>query len=85
MIALAALAVVAIRAGDVVRAGRIWGAIETEERRSFLGWWSTYRGRYDEVANARPGPVFDEARAAGREVALDDMIEEALARPVAVG
>jgi len=85
LIALAALAVVAIRAGDVERAGRIWGAIETEERRSFLGWWSTYRGRYDEVANARPGPVFDEARAAGREVALDDMIEEALARPVAVG
>ena len=85
LIALAALAVVAIRAGDVERAGRIWGAIETEERRSFLGWWSTYRGRYDEVANARAGAAFEEARAAGREVALDDMIEEALARPVAVG
>lgn len=85
LIALAALALVAVRAGDVERAGRIWGAIESEERRSFLGWWTTYRSRYDEVVKAGAVASFEEARAAGREVPLDDMIDEALARPVVVG
>jgi predicted ATPase/DNA-binding SARP family transcriptional activator len=83
-IALAAVALVAIRAGDVERAGRIWGAIETEERRSFLGWWTTYRGRYAELANTGGDPAFDRARAAGAKVTIDDIVDEVLARQVVV-
>lgn len=85
LIALAAVALVAFRAGDVERAGRIWGAIEAEERRSFLGWWTTYRSRYDEVANACSAAEFAAACAAGRQVPLDDMMDEALGRPLVIG
>jgi hypothetical protein len=85
VIALAALALVAYRAGDAERAGRIWGAIEAEERRSFLGWWTTYRDRYDEVATACGGVAFERARAVGRQMALDDTMDEALAQPLLNG
>jgi hypothetical protein len=85
VIALASLALVAFRAGAADRAGRLWGAVEAEEDRSFLGWWTTYRDRYDEVATATGDPDFEQAREAGRHATLDDVIDEALARPLVVG
>ncbi len=85
VIAVAALASVAARAGDVERAGRLWGAVEAEESRSFMGWWSTYRGGYAQALATCSGADFERARAAGRQLALDDMIAEALGRPLVAG
>jgi ATP/maltotriose-dependent transcriptional regulator MalT len=78
VIALAALALIAARAGDLESAGRIWGAVETEEGRSFLGWWSTYRHRYADVLTACTGAEFDRGRAEGRKTSVDEVIEEVL-------
>ncbi len=85
VIALASLALVAFRAGDVDRAGRLWGAVEAEERRSFLGWWTTYRHRYDEVAAAVGSREFEDARATGCSASLDEVIDEALAGRLVAG
>lgn len=85
VIAVAALANVAARAGDHERAGLLWGAVEAEEGRSFLGWWSTYRHRYADVVACCDGAGFDQARAIGRRAPLDEIISEALARPVVAG
>ncbi|HEX7105724.1 MAG TPA: BTAD domain-containing putative transcriptional regulator [Acidothermaceae bacterium] len=78
VIALAALALIAARAGDLESAGRIWGAVETEEGRSFLGWWSTYRHRYADVLTACTGAEFDRGRTEGRKTSVDEVIEEVL-------
>jgi predicted ATPase/DNA-binding SARP family transcriptional activator len=85
VIALAASALVAARAGDCERAGRLWGAIETEERRSFLGWWATYRDRYAEVPRLCQSAHFEQARWAGRQIAIYDVINEVLAKPLVLG
>jgi hypothetical protein len=85
VIAVAALASVAARAGDHERAGRLWGAVETEEGRSFLGWWTTYRHQYADAMACCAGTEFDQARAVGQRTPLDEIINEALARPVVVG
>jgi hypothetical protein len=77
--------VVAARAGDHERAGRLWGAIETAAGRSFLGWWTTYRHRYAAVLACRAGAAFDQARAIGHRMPLDDVVGEALTHSVVTG
>ena len=74
---LALLARLAGRAGQADRAGRLWGAIETEESRGSVGAWESER---DEIASdvAVPSPEFDQGRSAGRSLSLDEAVEYAL-------
>ena len=44
--ALAYLACVSAERGDIVHAGRLWGAIESEESRGPLGQWESEREQY---------------------------------------
>jgi predicted ATPase len=74
---MAYLAKFAAARGDLERAGRLWGAIESEEARGELGLWD--RGEHA-AAIEKPGdPVFDAARSAGRASTLEDAVEYALA------
>ncbi|MDQ3992623.1 MAG: hypothetical protein M3229_03085, partial [Actinomycetota bacterium] len=76
--ALGLLAVVAARSGEGELAGRLWGAIESEETRGRIGQWEDYR---DELAAQLPEPAdeaFERGRAAGRSLSLDEAVKEAL-------
>jgi predicted ATPase len=75
--ALAVLAQLESKAGRVDRAGRLWGAIEAEESRGPLGHWDSER---DEVAAivVTPSPEFEQGRASGRSLSLDEAAEYAL-------
>jgi predicted ATPase/class 3 adenylate cyclase len=75
---LALLARLARSSGDLCRAGRLWGAIETEESRGPVGQWEWGR---DELAEAIvvDDPEFESARMTGRRLTLDEACEYALA------
>jgi tetratricopeptide (TPR) repeat protein len=75
---LAALAVAARVRHDVERAGTLWGAIEAEEERSFLGSWPTYRDWYASVVLSPPSDELDRALEDGRRMTLDEITEYAL-------
>jgi hypothetical protein len=77
---LAALAVAARVRHDVERAGTLWGAIEAEEERSFLGSWPTYREWYASVVLSPPSDELDRALEDGRRMTLDEITEYALRR-----
>lgn len=81
VMALAALALIARRRGDDAQAGRLWGAIEAEERRSFLGWWSTYRGPYVAEVLSAPSAEFERARGEGAALTLEQAVAEVLELP----
>jgi hypothetical protein len=72
-------ACVAAERGELERAGRLWGAIEDEQAGAPLGGWRRHReerrARILELATGE----FERARAAGRELSLDDAVEYALA------
>jgi predicted ATPase len=76
--ALALLAWIAAVSSDVVRAGRLWGALEAEEGRAPIGQWEAEREDYAKRVLAVAGPKFEQAREAGRRLSLERAIGEAL-------
>ena len=82
---LAMLAAVAGRVGRARRAGVLWGAIETEERRGPLGHrprmalWEHEREKFGPIVLANPGPELELGLKAGRILTLDQAVDEALA------
>ena len=77
--ALAFLAKLAAAQGDLVRAGRLWGAIEAEAVRAPLGNWEQERAEYEAAIVAPGDPEFEAARTAGRGLTLAEVVDYALA------
>jgi predicted ATPase/DNA-binding SARP family transcriptional activator len=81
MYSLIPVAAVAAVAGDIERAGRLSGAIETLEREADFPLFAQYRGKYDDLIEpcAEAAPVaFTAARERGRSMSLEDAIAYAL-------
>jgi len=76
--ALAYLAWAAAEAKDATRAGRLWGAIEGEMERGPIGQWEREYEDYAQHLLAVAGPEFEEGRAEGRRLTLDEAAAEAL-------
>jgi predicted ATPase len=76
--ALALLARLAAKAGQVGQAGRLWGAIETEESRGPVGHWDNARDHELASTMAAPSLEFEQGRSAGRSLSLDEAVEYAL-------
>jgi predicted ATPase/class 3 adenylate cyclase len=71
--ALLVLALAARARGDDERAGRIWGAIETESARAPLGRWETvYRDAYEATIFSGAGEDFERGLEEGRGLSLDE-------------
>jgi len=77
LFALALLARLAAKAGQADRAGRLWGAIETEESRGPVGQWESQR---DELASnvLTPSAEFEHGLSSGRSLSLEEAVEYAL-------
>ena len=75
---LALCARLAAEQGNLERAGRLWGAIEAEERRGAIGQWEDEREEYERVVLAHGGPELERGREAGRQLSLDEAVETAL-------
>jgi len=82
--ALALLAWWAAEAGQEVRAGRLWGAIEGEEERAPIGpWggpvgqWEAEREHYAQLILSRDGPEFARGRLEGRHLSLQQAVNDA--------
>ena len=76
--ALGLLARFAAEDGDVERAGRLWGAIETEVARGPVGLWQHEEERLTEAVLARADERFEAARSGGRSLSLDEAVAYAL-------
>jgi hypothetical protein len=76
---LAVIAEAAANTGRPELAGRLWGAIETEEAREPLGQWDDIRERFAARLLAHGGEDFERARRQGRTLPLDQAVEYALA------
>jgi predicted ATPase len=76
--ALARLARIAVGEGRFVKAGRLWGAVEAAEARGSLGAWHVEREKFAAPVLAYAGGEFDEGRNGGRELSLEEAVEEAL-------
>jgi predicted ATPase len=76
---LARLARINAERRELVRAGRLWGALEAEEERGPVGAWDVERERFAQPVLAHTGPEFERGRAEGRELELDAAVAEALA------
>lgn len=76
---LAVLATVALAAHDEERAGVLWGAVEAEEQRAFLGRWEEYREEYAAQIAAATGPALERGRARGRGLRVEAAVAYALA------
>ena len=68
----------AIEHEDTERAGRLWGAIETEEARAPMGQWEMEREAYAAPLLRRAGAGFERGRALGRTLSLDEVVKQAL-------
>jgi tetratricopeptide (TPR) repeat protein len=79
--ALARLARVAAATGDPEQAGRLWGAIEAEERRGGLGAWHDQRSRFEGPVLEEAGPDFERGRAEGRLLSFDEAVAAAAHSP----
>ena len=75
--ALATLAWIARTAGDIERAGLLWGALEAEERRAPIPW-ALDREAWEARVSADAGPEFERARRAGSVLSLDEAVTLAL-------
>ncbi len=78
--AMALLAWLATARRELDRAGRVWGAIETEAMRAPVGQWETEQDDYA-LHVVRDDPAFERGRAAGRGLTFDEALDEALAQP----
>jgi tetratricopeptide (TPR) repeat protein len=74
------LAIVAAERGELERAGRLWGAIEDERAFAPVGGWQRHRDACEARIRQSANAEFDRGLAAGRELELDEAVEEALAR-----
>jgi tetratricopeptide (TPR) repeat protein len=79
------LAAVAAERGEYERAGRLWGAIETEQVGAPNGGWIRHRPAYEARVLASSTPEFNRGLAVGREWTLDEAVEYALAEVVEAG
>jgi hypothetical protein len=75
--ALATLARIARSAGDLERAGLLWGALEAEERRAPAAW-ALDREAWEVLVSADAGPQFERARRTGSVLNLDEAVALAL-------
>ncbi len=75
---LATLARAAAETGRAEHAGRLWGAVETEEVRAPMGWWELHREQYAAPVLARADAEFEQGRLAGRALSLDEAVRYAL-------
>jgi predicted ATPase/class 3 adenylate cyclase len=73
------LACAAAERGELDRAGRLWGAIESENAFAPLGGWQRHREACEARILTRATPEFERAVAEGRELDLDEAVELALA------
>jgi predicted ATPase len=80
VVCLAYLAWAAAGRGDVDRAGRLWGAIETEERTGTVGadWETVEREACASALGIVAGAEFEQGRADGAKLSLAEAIEYAL-------
>lgn len=76
--ALALLARLAAKDGHAGRAGRLWGAIETEESRGPVGHWESERDNEFASTVETTSPEFEQGRSTGRSLSLDEAVEVAL-------
>jgi predicted ATPase/class 3 adenylate cyclase len=74
------LSCVAAARGELDRAGRLWGAIENERAFAPLGGWQRHRDACEARIRENANGAFDEGLAAGRELELEDAVDEALDR-----
>jgi predicted ATPase/DNA-binding SARP family transcriptional activator len=79
--ALAVLAMAARARGDDDRAGRLWGAIEAEEARTFLGYWADYREQYAGKVLVPASAKLESALGTGRRLPLDEATAYAFGGP----
>jgi hypothetical protein len=70
--ALAILALVARERAEDERAGRLWGAIEAEEERAFLGGWRADREEYASRILTPRTADFERGLSAGRQLNFED-------------
>ena len=79
----AELASTAAAQGEAATAGRMWGAIESEEAFAPIGQWSRHREGYEQLVFRAAGAVFDEAREEGKLLSLAEAagIDEAQTLP----
>jgi len=75
---LAVLALAAQSGGDDQRAGRLWGAIEAEEARAFLGHWSHDRDEFATQILTGATTAFQQGREAGQQLTLNEAVAYAL-------
>ncbi len=64
------LATIAAARGDGIRAGLIWGAVETEAANGRVGQWERERPEFEELVFAVDGPGFTDARTEGRLLSI---------------
>jgi len=75
--ALATLATIARAAGEIERAGLLWGALEAEERRA-PATWAIDREAWEALVSADAGPEFERARRTGSVLNFDEAVALAL-------
>lgn len=66
----AELAIIAAEKADPVRAGLVWGAVETEVSAGRVAQWETHTAELEELVLRADGPAFSEARAEGRLLSI---------------
>ena len=75
---LALAARFAAERGEADHAGRLWGAVETEEGHGPVGQWETERAAYAAPVLGAADAAFERGRAAGRALSLDEAVAEAV-------
>jgi predicted ATPase len=75
---LTCLACVAAHGKDAERAGRLWGAVEAESERSWIGQWEQEREDYAARLASAGGPEFERGREEGRRLSLENAVAYAL-------
>ena len=80
--ALTYLARVAAEAGDLHRAGVLWGSIEAEQSRAPVGVWEEERAKFEAPLLAMAETGFEHGRAAGRRMTFEEAMGFALAGEV---
>ncbi len=75
---LSLIARCAIEHEDTERAGRLWGAIETEEARAPIGQWEMEREAYAAPLLRGAGAGFERGRQLGRTLSLDEVVKQAV-------
>ena len=70
LFAAAELAIIAAARRDAQRAGRLWGAVETEVRAGRVGQWEKHHEEIEALVMCADGPAFTHACAEGRLLSI---------------